>query len=354
MKISYLVLLTLCFIKLANFHKQSVAPKSRNCHFWFQDCFEKNLLDVESVYVSKPIYFSLLLKNMADKSIDKSSMAIDTKGVMRVLYLADWDGLKNNKFKRAIDYFSLIFILVISGFHFSLFKELIVWILTRLFGILNAFNFIPYEWVSRIISLINVLTLILLYIFICFYAFSPSVVRAFVCHFKYYKSSLQFLFNFRIKNIDLFILGSFFFVDILSTSYFLSWVCYLIFSVRLSKRSFLDVCIKTCFSSLVCLAMFQRLSLLSIPISIIFSAMFPVVYFSGFLVLLFDISMLSFIFESYWSLLLYIYRLTYQYDYVFKFHSSHQSSVLLVVMLIVLFVVKGFKVERNLWMEKVY
>ena len=164
----------------------------------------------------------------------------------------------------------------------------------------------------------------------------------------------QNIFFYRLSLLDLYLLGYVFGVDIFGLSYILSWMCFIVFSLKISKNSILDIWVKTILSSLICLALFGKLSLFSIPISIFYSFLFSYVYVLGFLLIFVDIEAIKYLIHWYWDSLYYLYEVSKNFDYVIKFHSAYQSSVVLLVILVILFVIKGFSLEKNLWMERVY
>ena len=105
----------------------------------------------------------------------------------------------------------------------------------------------------------------------------------------------DFIKNFcgiKIVFVDYYLAALLFGVDIFSISYFLSWMCYLIFSFKFHKISLIDLFLKAAMSSFLCLALFGRLSLFSLPIAMLWSHFFIVAYLCGLLFQLFPSALL--------------------------------------------------------------
>ena len=118
-------------------------------------------------------------------------------------------------------------------------------------------------------------------------------------------------------------------VDIRSIAYFMSWACYLIFASSYSQISLTDLLIKTVLSSVLCLSLFGRMSLLSIPIAMVWSYFFSYIYLSGFVGLYFDLEIFNIINKFYWESLVLLEDVVKDYDIVLRFNGFSESSIIL-------------------------
>ena len=79
-------------------------------------------------------------------------------------------------------------------------------------------------------------------------------------------------------------------------------------------------------SSFLCLALFGRLSLLSIPIAMIWSHFFIVAYLCGLLAQFFPSALLYSVNSVYWTGLARVYEYLKDYDYVLRFYGFRESQ----------------------------
>ena len=354
MRITYIILAFLIIQRLNTQGDVSQYNLSRKCRFWFELCQAETPSEYKSFLVSKSEYGLQKIKSELRELILKNENK-DLRGIFSVLYLAEWDIIeRDNEIFKSIDYFSLIFLLVISGFHFNIASSVIDLILMSFFSVLNVSYFIPSTFIVLIKRILLMFKILILFYFCQFYAFNPSVVRAYIVELSKLRDFIKDFFGIKIVFIDYYLSALLFGVDIFSISYFLSWMCYLIFSSKFHKISIIDIFLKGVMSSFLCLALFGRLSILSLPIAMIWSHFFIFAYLSGLLVQFFPSTILYTVNSIYWLGLAKVYEYLKDYDYVLLFNGFRESSIILLIILFIIFLSTSSKMEKNLWKERVY
>ena len=300
MRITYIILVLIVLLRTNNWSQSRSYERPMTCRFWFESCASEVVTYYEKQSESVTQHFIKSLRNYLLIKIAKHRNK-DLKGIYSVLYLSNWSSISpDNEIYEAIDYFSLIFLLVISGFHFNIASSVLSNILNSLFGLFNVLHILNYDSIVSINKIINLVKIIFLFYFCQFYSFNPSVVRAYVVEVSNFSDAIADDLGIELKFCDLYIFGIVFGVDIFSISYFLSWMCYLIFSARFNHQTIIDLLLKTILSSILCLALFGRLSFLSIAVAMICSLCFGFVYIVGLISLVLESDGLFCVSDFYW------------------------------------------------------
>ena len=122
-------------------------------NFGFKIVLKKDKVHIEASSHSSYSALKINLREKLRQNIYKVEISDGIKDLLLVIYLAEWSFLSSSKFKDPIDYFSLIFLLVISGFHFGIYQILLNKIFELLISILNILNLIPRKYIVRLIQL---------------------------------------------------------------------------------------------------------------------------------------------------------------------------------------------------------